>query len=45
MPVMPAVSSFLSWFTQHPLGTAVLLYIIGIFSVLVYSYFETHETT
>jgi len=42
---MRAISSLIRWFTQHPLGTATMLYAMGVFGVLVYAYFEPREQT
>lgn len=40
---MRGISSLIRWFTQHPLGTATMLYAVGVFGVLVYAYFEPRE--
>jgi hypothetical protein len=39
------LNPFLDWFTQHPLGTATMLYAAGVFGVLVYAYFEPRDET
>lgn len=33
----------IQWFVQNPLAAATLLYIMGLISVLVYTYFEPRD--
>lgn len=40
---MALFQNFIQWLIHHPLATASVLYITGIISVLVYTYFETRD--
>jgi hypothetical protein len=40
---MIALQDIMQWFMHNPLGTATVLYITGVISVLVYSYFEPRD--
>ena len=37
------LQNFVQWLLHNPLATATVLYITGIMSVLVYTYFETRD--
>lgn len=37
------IQSFVHWFTDHPPGAATVVYAVGVFSVLVYAYFEPRD--
>ena len=40
---MSAFQNFFQWFGHNPLAAATLLYITGVISVLVYTYFEPRD--
>ncbi|MDI3463607.1 MAG: hypothetical protein OJF50_002428 [Nitrospira sp.] len=40
---MALLQNFVQWLLYNPLATATVLYITGIMSVLVYTYFETRD--
>jgi hypothetical protein len=41
--LMTALQSLVQWFAHNPLGTATVLYVTGVVSVLVYAYFEPQD--
>jgi hypothetical protein len=42
---MIVLQNLLQWLEHNPLGTATVLYITGVISVLVYAYFEPQDQT
>ncbi len=40
---MSLVQSSVQWFVQNPLAAATVLYIAGVISVVVYTYFELRD--
>lgn len=42
---MVALQQIVEWIAQHPLAGATMLYAIGVFGVLAYSYFEPRDQT
>ena len=43
MPDLSFLQNFVQWFVQNPLTAATLLYITGLISVLIYTYFDPHD--
>ena len=40
---METIQHLFPWFTHHPMGTVVILYVTGILGVLVYTFLEPTE--
>lgn len=40
---MMTIQILLPWFTHHPTGTVVMLYVTGILGLLVHAYFEPKD--
>jgi hypothetical protein len=40
---MVTIQTLLPWFTHHPMGAVITVYVTGILGILVYTYFEPKE--
>ncbi|HJT21953.1 MAG TPA: hypothetical protein VJ746_15855 [Nitrospira sp.] len=38
-----SADTFFSWFTQSPITSVTMIYLVGVFAVLVFTYFEPRD--